>query len=127
MRIGAHLGVKDEVELIEGAIAHLRAIGADLIIACDMGSTDGTLDIFEKHRGEEGFVLAHNSDEQRTEIWLQNNVTWCGRRMSIGLSSLMRTSIGYPPRAACAIIPISRLRTFLPSRDTISRWPAAGR
>jgi glycosyltransferase involved in cell wall biosynthesis len=73
MRIGAHLGVKDEVELIEGALAHLRAIGVDLIIACDMGSTDGTLDVLERHRGEEGFLLAHNSDEQRTDVWLQNN------------------------------------------------------
>jgi glycosyltransferase involved in cell wall biosynthesis len=45
-----------------------------LIIACDMGSTDGTLELLEKHQGEEGFVLAHNSDEQPADRWLQNNV-----------------------------------------------------
>ena len=42
MRIAANLSVKDEVELIETTIAHLHAIGVDVIVACDMGSTDGS-------------------------------------------------------------------------------------
>jgi Glycosyl transferase family 2 len=73
VRIGAHLGVKDEVDLIDGALAHLRAIGVDLVIACDMGSTDGTLELLQTHEGEEGFVLAQNSDEQPTDVWLKKN------------------------------------------------------
>ena len=34
LRIAAYLGVKDEVELIERSIDHLRAIGVDYIMAC---------------------------------------------------------------------------------------------
>ena len=45
LRIAAILGVKDEVELIEGTIAHLRAIGVELIVVWDVNSTDGTQDI----------------------------------------------------------------------------------
>ncbi len=62
MRIAANLGVKDEVELIERSVAHLRAIGVDLIIACDLGSTDGTLEILEKHRSDRDFWLFTMSD-----------------------------------------------------------------
>jgi hypothetical protein len=44
-RIVASIGVKDEVELIEATITHLRAIGVDLIIVRDLYSTDGTADV----------------------------------------------------------------------------------
>jgi hypothetical protein len=50
MRIAANLNVKDEVELIETTIDRLRAIGVDVILACDMGSTAGTVDILERPR-----------------------------------------------------------------------------
>ena len=58
MRIVARLGVLDEVELIGAAIAHLKAIGVDLVIACDRGSTDGTQDVLERHAAQ-GDVWHH--------------------------------------------------------------------
>ncbi len=42
MKIAALLCMKDEIELVGPAIAHLRAIGVDYIIASDARSTDGT-------------------------------------------------------------------------------------
>jgi hypothetical protein len=50
MKIAALLGVKDEIELIETSIRHLRAIGVDLIIAADFLSKDGTRAVLEAHR-----------------------------------------------------------------------------
>lgn len=57
LRIAAILTVKDEVELIERTIAHLRAIGVDLIVACDVSSTDGTQDILERYRSEDFWIV----------------------------------------------------------------------
>jgi glycosyltransferase involved in cell wall biosynthesis len=57
VKIGAILNVLDEVELIEQAIHHLRAIGVDLIIACDLGSSDGTYEIMERYRSDDDFWL----------------------------------------------------------------------
>lgn len=48
MRIAAHLGVLDEVELIGPAIEHLRRIGVEHVIVFDMGSRDGTLEAIER-------------------------------------------------------------------------------
>lgn len=62
MRIAAFLGVKDEVELVETAIRHLRLIGVDLIIACDSNSTDGTLEILERHRSGADFWIRTYDD-----------------------------------------------------------------
>src|SRR5262249_35927078 len=73
LRIAANLGVKDEVELIEQAIAHLRRIGVDLIIACDNGSTDGTAEILDKHRCGSIWVT-HLDDLEPPDIWKQKNV-----------------------------------------------------
>jgi glycosyltransferase involved in cell wall biosynthesis len=53
MRVTAHLGVIDEVELIGPAIDHLYKIGVDHVICFDMGSKDGTLDVIERYRGPE--------------------------------------------------------------------------
>ncbi len=64
MRIAASLSVKDEAELIEPAIAHLRNIGVDLIIACDVSSTDGTYEILEKYRSDSDFWLYRLSDSE---------------------------------------------------------------
>ena len=52
MRIAALLGVKDEVELIDRVIAHLRAIGVDHITAYDMKSVDGTREILASHQSD---------------------------------------------------------------------------
>lgn len=40
-----HLGVLDEVELVESAISRLLAAGVDHVVANDLGSTDGSLDL----------------------------------------------------------------------------------
>lgn len=49
MKIVAHLGVLDEVEVIARAVDHLFRIGVDHVIAFDMGSRDGTLEVLERH------------------------------------------------------------------------------
>ena len=62
MKIAACLGIKDEVELVERAIAHLRAIGVDHIIASDAHSADGTEVILSRMVGQPGFELTHFDD-----------------------------------------------------------------
>ena len=77
MRIAAHLGVKDEVELIEKTIAHLRAIGVDLIIAVDSYSTDGTEDILAACRSADDFWFVQMSDlepDGPDKLWLRKNL-----------------------------------------------------
>jgi glycosyltransferase involved in cell wall biosynthesis len=76
VKIGANLSVKDEVELIEQAIRHLRAIGVDLIIACDLGSSDGTYEIMERYRSDDDFWLfrlTEDGDEYDAN-WVRANV-----------------------------------------------------
>ena len=69
--IAAYLGVKDEAELVEAAIAHLRAIGVDHIVACDMGSTDGTWEVLEAYRSSDDFWLVRLDDcaSDYFEVW----------------------------------------------------------
>jgi hypothetical protein len=55
--IGALLGVMDEVELVGPCIEHLRRIGIDHIVACDYGSSDGTLDVLERERRAGDLVI----------------------------------------------------------------------
>jgi glycosyltransferase involved in cell wall biosynthesis len=76
VKIGANLSVVDEVELIERAIHHLRAIGVDLIIACDLGSTDGTYEIMERYRSDDDFWLFRLTEEgeQYDSDWIRANV-----------------------------------------------------
>jgi glycosyltransferase involved in cell wall biosynthesis len=69
MRIVAVVGVKDEVELIERAIAHLRTIGVDEIVVCDMESTDGTTDVLLDHATGDGFRFTQMSDQISQEAW----------------------------------------------------------
>jgi len=45
MKFAAFLGVKDELDLIDKAIDHLRSIGVDLVFAWDMNSKDGTREL----------------------------------------------------------------------------------
>ena len=61
MKIAALLCVKDEIELIADAVSHLRSIGADLIVACDVSSTDGTREVLESYRSSE-FHVTHVND-----------------------------------------------------------------
>ncbi|BBX47791.1 hypothetical protein GCM10009641_11650 [Mycobacterium cookii] len=76
MKIGANLSVVDEVELIEQAIHHLRAIGVDLIIACDLGSSDGTYEIMERYRSDDDFWLFRLKEEsdQYDADWIRANI-----------------------------------------------------
>jgi len=62
LRIAAYLSVKDESEIIAHNIAHLRAIGIDYIIACDISSTDGTTDLLKAHESDD-FKLVTMSDD----------------------------------------------------------------
>src|SRR5262249_32197424 len=77
MRIAAYLGVKDEVELIERTIKHLRAIGVDLIIAVDSRSTDGTAEILQSYESKDDFWLFQTDELGRghsEETWMRRNV-----------------------------------------------------
>jgi glycosyltransferase involved in cell wall biosynthesis len=76
VKIGANLSVKDEVELIEQAIHHLRAIGVDLIIACDLGSSDGTYEIMERYRSDDDFWLFRltEDDDEYDANWIRANI-----------------------------------------------------
>lgn len=78
LRIAANLGVKDEAEIIERSIAHLREIGVDLIMVCDMSSTDGTAEILEKYRSDNFWVMTLNNETLSDRIsfeksWLHYN------------------------------------------------------
>ena len=79
MRIVAYLGVKDEVELIERTIEHLRAIGVDLIIAVDSRSTDGTAEILKSYESKDNFWLFQMDDLRRDDT----EQTWLRRNMEI--------------------------------------------
>ena len=74
MRIVVSLGIKDEVEIIERTIAHLWSIGVDLVIACDMGSTDGTIEALERLRSREDLWLVRMSDEYDQDTWTGKNL-----------------------------------------------------
>jgi glycosyltransferase involved in cell wall biosynthesis len=76
VKIGANLSVIDEVELIERAIHHLRDIGVDLIIACDLGSSDGTYEVMERYRSDDDFWLFRLTEEsdQYDSDWIRANV-----------------------------------------------------
>src|SRR3954454_13950027 len=73
MRIAAHLGVMDEVELISPAIAHLERIGVDHLLVSDMGSTDGTWEVLEQYRGEH-VELLQLSNSDSGEDWDRANL-----------------------------------------------------
>jgi GT2 family glycosyltransferase len=79
LRIAAYLGVKDEIELIERSIAHLRAIGVDTIMACDMSSTDGTAEVLEKYRSDDFLILtlcnnALSGRAEEEDSWMSHSL-----------------------------------------------------
>jgi len=76
LRIAAHLGVKDEIDLVEKTIAHLRAIGVDLIIAVDSYSTDGTADVLDAYRSDDFWFIQMSDLEPDgpDKAWLRKNL-----------------------------------------------------
>ena len=73
--IVAVLTVKDEVELLERSISHLRAVGVEQIVAFDAGSTDGSLQILEQHHDPPRFHLLHQPDlDPDAEAWGRRSV-----------------------------------------------------
>jgi hypothetical protein len=63
MRLVAHVGIKDEVEVVGAAIAQLFAVGVDHVIACDYGSTDGTLEVLAAIAGRRSVSIVETPDE----------------------------------------------------------------
>lgn len=50
-RVAAHIGVMNEVSMIDPCLAHLRRIGIEDILVFDLGSTDGTRDLLADRKG----------------------------------------------------------------------------
>ncbi|MGH8030314.1 MAG: glycosyltransferase family 2 protein [Arenimonas sp.] len=65
----AVLGVKDEVEILEDCIAHLRAIGVGHIFAHDAGSSDGSERILRAHEGADFSVIEHSDMDPDAQAW----------------------------------------------------------
>jgi glycosyltransferase involved in cell wall biosynthesis len=72
LKIAAHIGVKDEVELIEGCLNHLESIGVTRFIVSDTHSTDGTAEILERRRSDNFKVVKFSVAEVGSE-WLRVN------------------------------------------------------
>lgn len=80
MRIAAHIGVKDEATLIGPCIEHLRRIGVETFIVCDMASTDGTREILRCLEGPE-FRVIDSSNSESPDTWNRINadaIASCG-------------------------------------------------
>lgn len=63
MKIAACLGVKDEIELIRPALAHLAAIGVQHIVARDARSTDGSAEVLAQAARTGGLDLVTYDDQ----------------------------------------------------------------
>lgn len=74
MTVLAHVGVKDEMELLPRCIEHLLAIGVDQVVATDMGSTDGSLEWLQQARKRLPLALEQMNDRD-PDILHQ----WCDR------------------------------------------------
>ncbi|HUH00101.1 MAG TPA: glycosyltransferase family 2 protein [Gammaproteobacteria bacterium] len=78
MKLVAHLGVLDEVELVGHVIDHLYRLGVDHLVVFDMGSTDGTLELLQKRAGS-SFELVCLRNDTPWDVWQQTAVE-CVRR-----------------------------------------------
>jgi glycosyltransferase involved in cell wall biosynthesis len=70
MRVAALVGVWNEVELAEQSIRHLRGIGVEFILVCDMYSTDGTAEILASLISDT-FGVMKIGVEEPGEVYLQ--------------------------------------------------------
>ena len=64
MRIAAHVGMKDEAELVERCLEQLYAVGVDQIVVTDMGSTDGSLELLRARPDKHRFRLVECDDSE---------------------------------------------------------------
>jgi len=64
VRIAAHVGLKDEAELVEPCLEQLYAIGVDYIVATDMGSRDGSVEILRTRTDSTRFRLVECDDRE---------------------------------------------------------------
>lgn len=77
MRIAALVWTKDEAELVHRAVSHLRQIGADVVIGCDMGSTDGSAEVLQKLAAADDAVrFVAMSDTEDDDTWSQKALAW---------------------------------------------------
>jgi hypothetical protein len=71
LRIGAFVGVCNEIELIERFLLHLRKIGVSEILVCDMNSTDGTAEFLRDSCQSESLTLMSIGVEEPAEVYLK--------------------------------------------------------
>ncbi|WP_428311670.1 glycosyltransferase family 2 protein [Hydrocarboniphaga sp.] len=71
-KIAALVGVKDEVELIDRCIAHLRRIGVGQIVVFDANSTDGTIERLQQH-AQAGALQYFVIDDRQPDAMQQVN------------------------------------------------------
>ena len=74
MTVLAHVGVKDEIELLPRCIEHLFAIGVDRVIATDMGSSDGSLEWLQQASRQLPLQLQRMNDRDPDSLH-----GWCDR------------------------------------------------
>jgi hypothetical protein len=72
MRLAAHIGVLDEIDLIGPCIEHLRALGVEEFIVCDMASADGTREYLAAQEGPD-FRVIDSSNAEPSDGWLRRN------------------------------------------------------
>lgn len=72
MKLAAHIGVKDEIELLPHCIAHLRSVGVEEFIVCDMASTDGTREYLQGQEGGD-FRVLDSSNMEPADQWRERN------------------------------------------------------
>lgn len=67
-RIAAYLSVKDEAGIIHDTISHLRSIGVDYIIACDISSTDGTAELLRAYESDNFHLVTISDDAMGSRV-----------------------------------------------------------
>ncbi len=72
LRVAAHIGVKDEIELLPHCIDHLRAIGVESFIVCDMASSDGSREYLATQESS-SFTILDSSNEEPADRWRCRN------------------------------------------------------
>jgi hypothetical protein len=83
MTVAAILGVKDEVELVSQAIAHLRRLGVVQMIISDYSSSDGTIDVLLDERRRHGDVVITHVDQHA----VRDYGTWSIRELALAASA----------------------------------------